>query len=263
MHRGAMPGASLLGLATRGLDRSLISWLPFCGPHFAMPFGRLALAQGDNPLTVEEVLRIQNFGRKSVFDLVLVLETFLTECIRSGVADAGEGGDSTEPCDRTESTSASSGEHETEEAWGTRSARFLPPCWLLPGNSTELRVLPPRFIPMWFVWPPGSGSRPILKQSSSTSWSMARVDLPPSRSFGSRAFWTRCPMLSRPFLTTGLLASPGKTLEHIGSLIGVTRERIRQIESRLEGKIRGALGEESKVLASALKRADGALGWRS
>ena len=50
-----------------------------------------------------------------------------------------------------------------------------------------------------------------------------------------------------------LLRVPPKTLEEIGSLVGVTRERIRQIQSRVEGKIRMALGRELRIIAWTLK----------
>ncbi len=50
-----------------------------------------------------------------------------------------------------------------------------------------------------------------------------------------------------------ILQNPLKTLESIGSDIGITRERVRQIQTRLERNIEHDLGEELKSLASILK----------
>jgi len=50
-----------------------------------------------------------------------------------------------------------------------------------------------------------------------------------------------------------ILRTPPKTLEEIGGELGVTRERIRQIQAKLERKIRFALGREIQVISSVLK----------
>ena len=44
------------------------------------------LMEGDSPLTVRDILRVPNFGRKSLTDLLLATEDFLKECIRNGSA---------------------------------------------------------------------------------------------------------------------------------------------------------------------------------
>ena len=46
---------------------------------------------------------------------------------------------------------------------------------------------------------------------------------------------------------------PRATLEEVGSQFGVTRERVRQIQKRLEPKIESALGEELHIIASTLQ----------
>lgn len=49
-----------------------------------------------------------------------------------------------------------------------------------------------------------------------------------------------------------LIQTPPATLEEVGIQLGVTRERIRQIQAILERKIKVALGEELRVIASTL-----------
>ena len=53
---------------------------------------------GGSPLTVWQLLQLQNFGRKSLGDLLYTVEGFLNECVRIGSTDSQEGG---EPNERT------------------------------------------------------------------------------------------------------------------------------------------------------------------
>ena len=57
----------------------------------------------------------------------------------------------------------------------------------------------------------------------------------------------------RRIIEQRLLRTPPRTLEDVGSEAGVTRERIRQIQVRVEKKIRSALGAGLPVIAPMLK----------
>ena len=50
-----------------------------------------------------------------------------------------------------------------------------------------------------------------------------------------------------------LLRTPPTTLEEVGSQVGVTRERIRQVQARIERKIHAALGRGLRIIAATLK----------
>ena len=50
-----------------------------------------------------------------------------------------------------------------------------------------------------------------------------------------------------------LVCVPPRTLEEVGSQFGVTRERIRQIQRKVEAKVNSALGKPMLVLAVTLK----------
>ena len=50
-----------------------------------------------------------------------------------------------------------------------------------------------------------------------------------------------------------LLREPKTTLEKVGSLIGVTRERIRQLQVKLQPRIAQAMGPEMRLVASVLR----------
>ncbi len=249
VHRGVSPGLHCL-VWPGGLDRSLIARLPFA-VRTCNAIRQAGLAQGDSPLTVEEVLRIQNFGRKSVDDLVLVLETFLTERIRNGAADTGEGGDSTEPWPYSEHP-ASSRERETEVSWGQAGkvlASLLASAGELYGTASLASALHPDLVRLASRLGISSDLESLafdkLVDGSGGLASLAAGRLARVLDALSEAEQT--------ILEHRTLASPGKTLKHIGDLVGVTRERIRQVESRLEGKVRKALGEEFRVFASVLK----------
>ena len=51
-----------------------------------------------------------------------------------------------------------------------------------------------------------------------------------------------------------LLAEPKATLAEVGALLGVTRERTRQLQANLEARIAQALGSEMPLVASVLPR---------
>ena len=50
-----------------------------------------------------------------------------------------------------------------------------------------------------------------------------------------------------------LLRTPPATLEAVGSQVGVTRERIRQVQAKVERKIHAALGRGLRIISVALK----------
>jgi len=63
----------------------------------------------------------------------------------------------------------------------------------------------------------------------------------------------------RKIIKHRIVHSPPKTLAEIGADAGVTRERIRQLQTNLERKIRVASGREMQVIASVMKERFGHL----
>ena len=57
----------------------------------------------------------------------------------------------------------------------------------------------------------------------------------------------------RTIIEQRLLSTPPMTLAALGTQVGVTRERIRQVQARIEGQIRNALGKGVHVIAASLK----------
>ena len=66
-----------------GLDRRILDGLPL-RERTRNCLSQARLMEGDNPLTVYELLRIANFGRESLSDLLCTVDDFLSVCIESG-----------------------------------------------------------------------------------------------------------------------------------------------------------------------------------
>ena len=211
--------------------------------------------EGDSPLTVEQLLRLPNFGKKSLNDLLIMLEKFLKECIRTGTPDSRQMNQrirksfdvSVEPGVPT------AGVSEISPTPWERTGKLLNPLLAaaaeLHGAETLAEVLNPEFM------------RLASRMGVAAKIGAIRVDdvvngTPGLASVVSSRLRLTVEATSeneRTIIEHRLLRTPPKTLEEVGSLVGVTRERIRQIQARVEGKIRAALGRELQAVAWTLK----------
>lgn len=66
-----------------GLDRSLLSGLPLRVRTFNC-LANAHLMKGDGALRAQQLLRLPNFGAKSLNDFLITVESFLNECVRIG-----------------------------------------------------------------------------------------------------------------------------------------------------------------------------------
>lgn len=211
--------------------------------------------EGDNPLTVQQFLHLPNFGSKSLNNLLITLEKFLRECIRTGTIAShqasqwtGESAnDSVEPGVPTAGTS------ETPPTPWEGTGKLLSPLLAavaeLHGAETLADVLNPEFM------------RLASRMGVGAKIGAIRIDDVVDGTPGLASVVSSRLMLTieaaleneRTIIEHRLLRTRPKTLEEVGSLLGVTRERIRQIQARVEGKIRAALGRELRVIAWTLK----------
>ena len=213
--------------------------------------------EGDNPLTVQQLLRLPNFGKKSLNEMLITLEKFLKECIRTGTAgsrhvDRQTGEPPNVPLPLKPDVPMTEASETSSPLW-EHAGRLLSPLLAaaaeLHGTETLADTLDPKLM------------RLASKMGIANEIATIRIDdvvngTPGLASVVSSRLKLTLEATSeneRTIIEHRLLRTPPKTLEEIGSLVGVTRERIRQIQSRVEGKIRMALGRELRVIAWTVK----------
>ena len=75
-----------------GLDRNILNELPFkVRTRYCLL--QAQLMQGEDPLTVRQLLRLANFGQKSLRDFLFTVEDFLNECLGIGGTNSQERGE--------------------------------------------------------------------------------------------------------------------------------------------------------------------------
>lgn len=240
IHRGDRPEMHCL-VWPAGLNRSVL-------PHMRLRrrtrnvFEATGLSEGDGALTVRNLLGLKNFGLNSLTDLVLGIESFLRECIRNNP----EGGCryqrvvSSPPATPPDLQWERASElltpllAATAEIYGTRSlASVLHPDLVQlasrVGMSSDLEAFQLRQLVEGTDGPVSVALRRLETALESKS------------------------VADQMILQYRVLQEPAKTLEEVGSMVGLTRERIRQLQVRLERRIHDSLGNELELLASVLK----------
>lgn len=237
-----------------GLDRSILDGLCI-EVRTRNCLLREQLMEGDNPLTVQQLLRLPNFGSKSLSDLLITLEKFLRECIRTGTIASHQAcqwtGES--PNDSVELGVRTAGTPEASPTPWEGTGKLLSPLLAaaaeLHGAETFADVLNPEFM------------RLASRMGIAAKIGTIRIDDVVSGTPGLASIVSNRLRLAidaaseneRTIIEHRLLRTPPKTLEEIGSLVGVTRERIRQIQARVESKIGVALERELRVISWTLK----------
>ena len=240
-----------------GLNRSLLPRLRLA-VRTRNALGGSGLMEGDGPLTVQDVLRLQNFGQTSLRDLLFTLEAFLNQCIRNGPTDSDQHGHRPHETSPPPPGASRSQLEHPPSSW-ERTGRLLAPLLAagaeLYGTKSLVSALHPDFV------------RLASRMGISSDLEAVRVlDLVDGTNGLASVVSDRLALLvqdasvaQRTVLEHRILGSPPKTLEEVGLIVGVTRERIRQIQKRLEWKVRNALGKELEILASVAKERFGSL----
>ena len=249
-HRNDMPKMHCI-VWPPGLDRSVLSRMPLRVRTWNA-FKAAGLSRGNNPLTVRDLLDLQNFGHKSLTDLILGIESFLRECIRSDAESSDEAGNDTE---------------ETHCHQRIVPAPLVTPSDLPLKRADELMIpLLAAAVDIYGAKTLASVFHPDLVQlakrigisSDLEAFQLRRLvegTNGPVSTVSDRLTIALGPksMAERAVLKYRVLQEPKKTLQEVGLMVGVTRERIRQIRSRIERRIRDSLGDEINLLASVLK----------
>lgn len=236
-----------------GLDRSILDGLPL-EVRTRNCLQQAELMEGGSPLTVWQVLQLQNFGRKSLGDLLYTVESFLNECIRIGSTDSQEGGGPNErtpvaPNEPATPTTRTQAPGPTWESAGRLLGPLLATATELHGARTFADALNPELMRlagrMGIAGTIGAITIDQLGKGTSGLVSITLTRLALTLDSASETEFT--------IIEHRLLRTPTTTLEAVGSQVGVTRERIRQVQARVERKIHAALGRGLRIIAVTLK----------
>ena len=210
--------------------------------------------EGDCPLTVWRLLRLQNFGRRSLRDLLYTVENYLNECVRIGCPDSQEAGEPNEqtlaaPRESAIIESRSQAPRTPWESAGQLLSPLLAAAAELHGARTLADALNPDLMHlagrMGITAAIGAIRIDHVSRGTSglVSVTLGRLALTLDAASDTE----------RTIIKHRLLRTPPTTLEVVGSQVGVTRERIRQVQASIERKIHAALGRGLRIIAATLK----------
>lgn len=248
-----------------GLDRSVSLSLPLKTRTMNCLLSA-ELMSGDDRLTGRELLILSGVGLEGLKDLLFTLETFLVDCARDP------------PDERSSGPVFTRTSQESDDKSGAR--------WTEPNNNLAVQIMADE--PRSAVWEKIENVlKPIFAVAAEARIAEHLADaLSPkcmeiashlgtrgeietiglgaaaNRELGLAGVVARrleriVSALSKRDLVIvegRIVQQPPSTLENIGSELGITRERVRQLQVRINSKIQHALGEELKLLSNILKK---------
>ena len=236
-----------------GLDRSLLSEMGLTVRVWNC-LNQARLVTGHSPLAVDALIRIPNFGRSSLVDLVLAVEKYLVDCTLvpgNPESDGASSDTSTATAETPKSASldllGTSSERWSLATEGLRS--LLATSADVLGTPTLADALRPDIVRL----ATRMGIDDSLRSVALHEAMLGTTSLPVMVSRRLGETWNSFTERERAVVQTRLVQVPPATLEEVGVRIGVTRERIRQIQAKLKPKIERALGAELSVIASTLR----------
>ena len=236
-----------------GLDRAVLQGLPLKVRTRNCLLNE-KLMEGDNQLTVNELLSIRNFGRTSLQDLLFTVEEFLKERMRAGSTNSRDAGAKPEPTPSTpkENTilvATVQGPRTSWECAGRLLSPLLATAAEVHGVKTLAEALDPELLRLANRMGI-AGEISALKiddLARETPGLVSAILLRLARTLDSAS------ETERTIIEQRLLSTRPTTLASLGTQVGVTRERIRQVQARIETKIRDALGKGVQIIATTLK----------
>ncbi len=258
VYCGRLPSLGSLAWPA-GLDRSILKTLVLRVRTQNCLMGA-GLMEGDSPITVQEFMGLPNFGRGSLTDLLLATEAFLKQCARGENADSFQAGQVNENTlisqvgDMEEGVGDDTSSTDRERAVALLN-EVLATAVELHGAETLADGLSEKTMRL-------AGMMGIAEEIDAiriAEMTDGAAGLVSASSSQLERIIDDATETERKIIEQRLLRTPPRTLEDVGSEAGVTRERIRQIQVRVENKIRSALGGGLQVIASTLKDEFGSL----
>ena len=253
----SMRKGSVLDMSARawpdGLNRVILGGLPL-RVRTRNCLQNERLMEGDNPITVYELLRIPNFGRNSLADLLFAVDKFLEKCIERPCLDHQQDSVYGNETINTSRMQSSPDRRKTMDTTWEQFGKTLTPLFVamaeLEGTEYLAELLNPECMEMAEL----IGVSSEIKQ--------IRIDqLSESIPGPVAAFLLRLRFQIEKFspremevMQHRVVSESPKTLESVAEIFEVTRERIRQIQNNAERKMRTAFGKDMQIIVSVLKK---------
>ena len=249
-RRTPQPSAVIL---PPGLDRSALFLLPFRVRTWNC-LRAAELFEGSAAVTAERLLGERNFGVLSLRDVLLVVADFLHQCIRDG---GPEQAPEAAPKEAAETAVHSSGtvaaqDDPSPKRWGQvvpLLQRLLAGAAEFQGAATLADVLTSETMRLASLLGVENDIRGVgIEQVAQPSDRLSSVVL-------ARAKQTYASLsdMQRTVLNLRVLADPSRTLAEVAAEVGRTRERIRQIQARMERRVGDELGVELVLIATVIR----------
>ena len=212
------------------------------------------IVQGSGSLTAEDLLRMPSFNHERLVQLLLAVEEFLVQQIGTSgdlQADSGRSEDRgllTEFANFDEVLRALS---TPWEAVGRALAPVLAASAELKGTTKLSDVLSPEIIRLASQMGVQIG---VTDLSTLMDSAVGPISASAQRVEGALQ---RMSTTQHLVVERRLVRLPRETLEEVGGEIGVTRERVRQIQTNVERRIQNAFGTDLHLAASLLKEEQG------
>ena len=251
LRKHGIPNASSV-VWPAGLSRRVIAELPL-RTRTRNCLNQSRFLEGTGALTVGNLMVMENFGRTSLQNLLGELERYLNACILDGTVASHPRGTT---CNDATSIKAPELEHAISMhpmvgEWN-RTAELLGPLLAAAAELNDLETVAEALS--------AELSELAAKMEITPELEAIKVE---NLAIGSRgpvsvalerlddALLAMSPA-QRTVVEHRLLRDPQPTLAEVGTLLGVTRERIRQHQVKAQTRIGKALGSELRLAASLL-----------
>lgn len=247
IHAGNEPPESCVAVP-HGLERSLLKALPFrVRTSNCLAAGRLF--QGTNELLVKDLLLLRNFGRTSLQDLLLVIKDYLTTCIRNPVRLRYARRTFDGPSILYWLANVTIDDYITKRAGDEPLGKLLVAASEFHGATSLADLLAPDAARLASI----IGVYDKLRSVDITSLSAGQ---PPLSAIVLADAHRLCDNLKphhQTVLERRIIASPPDTLVQVGETVGLSKERIRQIQEKITRKLDVGFGVELDTISRILK----------
>lgn len=215
-----------------GLDRSLLKTQPFRSRTYHCLNAR-GLFTGDNQILVGDLLKTRNFGRTSLHDLLVVVENYLKKCVREpGVT-----------------------QNASEDTFREPLGKLLAAAFEFHDATSIADLLAPEVAQIASA----IGVYNDLKAVDVDTISADHASISATVLTEAQQLYENAPRTHQIVLDRRIIASPPDSLADVGHTLGVSRERVRQIHTKLKKKCQVLFGRELRMISFILKLRFGAI----